>query len=128
MNEELITLVLRELGKYQDRKRVIRNVCKQSGLRWKDAERLVILVEAQRNRTRTVNANPWLLLLSIGTLFAGIGLLAFNLPILMALFHKDILRQAMSLPVDQYKLIAGAGITGGGLIALWKAFQSIFPD
>ena len=42
MKEELITLVVKELRKGRNRKKIIQKVCEQGGLNWKEAERLVI--------------------------------------------------------------------------------------
>ncbi|HLO27627.1 MAG TPA: hypothetical protein VK249_00740 [Anaerolineales bacterium] len=131
MNEELTTLIIKELGKYQDRKQVIRKVCEQGGFNWKEAERLIILVEARHRRTMRVHPRPLLLFLSIVTLFLGIGLLAFNMQFLLALFQKNVLGQTLNLQTGNYRImgvIAGSGITAGGLVGLWKAFLSIFPD
>jgi hypothetical protein len=38
MNEELATLVIKELSKHHDRSETIRKVCEQSTLNWKEAE------------------------------------------------------------------------------------------
>ena len=62
---------------------------------WKDAERLITLVEAQHRRSIKIPRTPWLLFLSIGTLLLGIGLLAFNLQIILAFFQKDVIDQVL---------------------------------
>ena len=131
MNEELTHLVIKELGKHHDRKEIIRKVCEQGGLNWKEAEQLIVLVEAQHKRTIAVRQTPLLLFLSVGTLLIGIGLLAFNLQILFAFFQKDVLGQVLSLQSSYYRilgLVTGLGMTVGGLVGLWKAFGAIFPD
>jgi hypothetical protein len=131
MKEELTTLIIKELGKHHDRKEIVRKVCEQSGLNWKEAEELMLLVETQHKRTIAGRQTPLLLFLSIGTLLLGIGLLAFNMQILMAFFEKDILGQVLSLQSSYYRilgLITGLGMTIGGLVGLWKAFGAIFPD
>ena len=131
MNEELTQFVIKELGKHHDRKEIIRKVCEQRGLNWKEAEQLIILVEAQHKRTIAVRQTPLLLFLSIGTLLIGIGLLAFNMQILLAFFHKDLIGQALSLQSSYYRLlglVTGLGMTIGGLAGLWKAFGAIFPE
>ena len=106
-------------------------MCEKAGLSWKDAERLIILVEAQHKRSIVASQSPWLLFLSIGILILGIGLLAFNLQIVLAFFHKDVMAQVLSLQGYSYRmmgLITGCGLTIGGLIGLWKAFGKIFPE
>ena len=131
MNEEFTTLIIKELGKHHDRKEIVRKVCEQSGLNWKEAEELMLLVETQHKRTIAGRQTPLLLFLSIGTLLLGIGLLAFNMQILMAFFEKDILGQVLGLQSSYYRilgLITGLGMTIGGLVGLWKAFGAIFPD
>src|SRR5215207_1080940 len=131
MNEELTTLIIKELGKHRDRNQIIQRICERSELNWKEAERLIILVEAQHRRTIVVRQTPSMLFLSIGTLLLGIGLLAFNMQVLAAFFQSDLLSQVLSLQSSYYKilgLITGLGMTVGGAVGLWKAFGAIFPD
>lgn len=131
MNEELTAFIIKELGKHHDRKEIIRNVCERSELDWKGAERLVALVESEHKGTITSRQTPLLLFLSIGTLLIGLGLLAFNMQIVVAFFQKDVLSQILALQSGYYRLIGlitGLGMTVGGLVGLWKAFGSLFPD
>jgi hypothetical protein len=88
-------------------------------------------VEAQHKRTIATRQTPLLLFLSIGTLLIGIGLLAFNMQILLAFFQKDVLGQILSLQGSYYQaigLVTGLGMTVGGMVGLWKAFGAIFPE
>jgi hypothetical protein len=133
MNEELTAFIIKELSKHRDRNDIVRNLCKRDGLHWRDAERFVILVEARhrRNIANTKHQTPWLLFLSIGILLLGIGLLAFNLQVILAFFQKDVLSQVLSLRSNSYQiigLITGLGMTVGGMIGLWKSFTAIFPE
>jgi hypothetical protein len=131
MNEELTTFIVKELGRQHDRKEIIRKVCEQSGLNWKEAEQLTVLVEAQHRRTIAVRQTPLLLFFSIGTLLLGIALLVYNMQILVAFFDRDILGQLISVQSSYYRLIGlatGLGMTGGGMFGLWRSLASIFPD
>jgi hypothetical protein len=131
MNEELTAFIIKELSKHRDRRDIIQRICEREGLNWKDAERLITLVEANHRRTIATRQTPLLLFLSIGTLLLGIGLLAFNMQVLLAFFQKDVLGQLLSLQSSYYQvlgLITGLGMTVGGLVGLWKAFGAIFPE
>lgn len=131
MNEELTTFIIKELTKHHDRKDIIQKICERWGMNWKDAERLITLVESNHKRTIATGQTPLLLFLSIGTLLLGIGLLAFNMQVLLAFFQKDVLGQVLSLQGSYYRivgLITGLGMTAGGLVGLWKAFGAIFPE
>jgi hypothetical protein len=131
MNEELTVFIIKELGKHHDRKEIVRKVCEQSQLTWKEAEQLITLVESQHKRTIAGRQTPLLLFLSIGTLLIGLGLLAFNLQILFAFFQSDVLGQVLSLQSSYYRLIGlitGLGMTVGGLVGLWRAFGDLFPE
>ena len=131
MYEELTALIIKELRKRRDRKDIIQRVCDKASLSWKDAERLIILTEAQHRRRIVPPQSPWLLFLSIGTLILGIGLLAFNLQLVLAFFQMDVPGQIMNLQGSSYRmigLITGFGMTIGGLVGLWKAFGAIFPE
>ncbi len=131
MNEEFTTFIIKELGKHHDRKEIIRRLCEQSQLNWNEAEQLIALVEAQHKRTIAVRQTPLLLFLSIGTLVIGLGLLAFNMQVLLAFFQKDLLAQVLSVQSGYYRLIGlitGLAMTIGGMAGLWRAFGAIFPD
>jgi hypothetical protein len=131
MNDELTTLIIKELGRQRSRQDIIQKVCERGELDWKDAERLITLVESQHKRTIATRQTPLLLFLSIGTLLIGIGLLAFNMQILFAFFQRDVLGQILSLQSSYYRiigLVTGLGMTVGGMVGLWKAFGAIFPE
>lgn len=131
MNEELTVFIIKELGKFQHRNRIVRKVCEESGLTWKDAERLIALVEANHRRTMVPPPTPPLFFLSIGTLFLGIGLLGFNIEALRAFLQEDVLTQLLDLQSTSYQILGlavGLGMTLGGMIGLWKAYGVIFPD
>ena len=133
MNKDLTTFIIKELSKRPNRKETIRNVCKKGGFPWKDAERLVILVEAQHKRTISEyrSQSPLLLFVSVATLLLGIGLLVYNMQTLFAFSPKDVLEQILSLQNNSYQLIelgTGLGLTIGGLVGLWKALGAIFPN
>lgn len=130
MNDELTPFIIKELSRQRNRRDIVQHVCKQGGLSWKQAQQLVILIEAKYNRASVVQQAPLLLFLSIGILILGIGLLGFNLHILLEFFQKDLLGQLASLHSGSYRilgLLTGLGMTIGGLIGLWKSFATIFP-
>ena len=131
MNEELTAFIIKELSRHRNRRDIIQRVCERGGLNWKQAERLITLIEAKYRRTVTVQQAPLLLFLSIGMLLLGIGLLGFNLQILLAFFQKGVLEQILSLQSSSYRvigLVTGLGMTIGGLVGLWKSFGTIFPE
>lgn len=131
MNEDLTAFIIKELSKRRTRKDLIHRVCERGGLNWKQAERLITLIEAKHKRTVPVQQAPFLLFLSIGILLLGIGLLGFNLQILLAFFQQDALEQILSLQSSSYRvigLVTGLGMTLGGLVGLWKSFGTIFPE
>ena len=131
MNQELTSFIIKELSKHRDRKTIIRKVCERAELAWKDAERLIALVEAQHRRSIKIPRTPWLLFLSIGTLLLGITLLAINLQIILVFFQKDAIEQVLGMQGNAYRLmgvITGLGMTVIGLTSLWKAFGIIFPE
>jgi hypothetical protein len=130
MNDELTAFIIKELGRHRDRNHITQRVCEQGGLNWKQAEQLIVLIEAKHKRAVTVQQAPLLLFLSIGTLLLGIGLVGFNLQILFAVFQEDVFGQILSLQSNAYRfigLLTGLGMTVGGLVGLWKSFGDIFP-
>ena len=131
MNQELTSFIIKELAKRSDRKTIIRKVCERAELAWKDAERLIALVEAQHRRSIKIPRTPWLLFLSIGTLLLGITLLAIHLQIILVFFQKDAIEQVLGMQGNAYRVmgvITGLGMTVIGLTSLWKAFGIIFPE
>ena len=130
-NEELTTLIIKELGKHHDRKAVVQKVCEESCLNWGEAERLIAEVETQNRRKIAVRQGPILIFVSIGTLVLGIGLLAYNIELLVSIFNRDLLEKILSLQSGYYRLaglITGLGMTIGGLYGAWTALASFFPD
>lgn len=130
MNDDLSIFITKELSQQRNRKDIVQRVCQRGGLSWKQAQQLVILIEAKRNRSMVVQQAPLLLFLSIGVLILGIGLLGFNLQILLEFFQQDVLGQLASVQSGSYRvmgLLTGFGMTIGGLIGLWKSFGTIFP-
>ncbi len=130
MNEDLTTFIIKELDRHHDRRKIIQKICRKGGLHWKEAERLFILVQARHTKAAVIPQTPVLLFWSIGMLVIGIGLLAYNIDILIAFFQRDVLTQTLSLS-SNYRMIefvAGAGITPVGMACLWKALGVIFPN
>jgi hypothetical protein len=130
MNDELTAFIIKELSRHHDRKDIVRRVCEREGLHWKQGEQLVILIEARHNRSMKVNQAPLLLFLSIGILILGVGLLGFNLQILITFFQRDVLLQILSLQSGSYRVVGvltGLGMILGGLVGLWKSFGTMFP-
>ncbi len=131
MDKELTTFIIRELDRHHDRRKIIQKVCKKSGLNWKEAERLFILVEARHKNSAVIPQTPVLLFWSIGMLIIGIGLVAYNREIFFTVFQKDVLAQALSLQESSFRMIgllAGAGLTAVGMACLWKALGTLFPN
>ena len=123
MNEELVSLIVKELRRHRERKVIIEKVCASGGLNWKQAEQLILLLEAQQKRTIAVQRTPLLLFLSIGGLLLGIGLLASN--------SLYLLGSVSGPDGNSYRVIemmVGVGVTILGMIGLRKAFRLIFPD
>lgn len=130
-NEELTNLIIKELGKHHDRKEIVRKVCEESTLTWGEAEKFIAEVEMQNKRKIAARQGPLLIFLSIGTLVLGIGLLAYNMEILVAIFNQDLLGQILSLRSGYYRLaglVTGLGMTVGGLYGVWTTLASFFPD
>lgn len=131
MNQELTSFIIKELSKHRDRKDIVRKVCERAELAWKDAERLITLVEAQHRQSIKIPRTPWLLFLSIGTLLLGIALLAIHLQVILAFFQKDVIDQVAGMQGNAYRvmgLLTGLGMTVIGLAGLWKAFEVMFPE
>jgi len=130
-NEELTNLIIKELGKHHERKAIIQKVCEESSLNWGEAERLLADVEAQNKRKIAARQGPFLIFVSIGTLVLGIGLLAYNMEVLVSIFNRDLLQQILSLQSGYYRLaglITGLGMTIGGLYGASTTLASFFPD
>ena len=130
-NEELTELVIKELGKHHERRDIVARICEQSTLGGGEAEQLVAEVEAQNKRKIAARQGPFLVFVSIGTLVLGIGLLAYNLELIVAIFNKDLLGQILSLRsgyLQLASLVTGLGMTVGGLYGVWTALAALLPD
>ena len=131
MNEELTTFIIKELGKPRDRKAIIRNVCQRSGLNWKAAEQYVTLIEVQHRRKLASRPTPMLLFLSIVILLVGIGLLGFNMQVLIAFIQQNMPGQVANMQSNDFHwtaLLTGVAMTFTGMIGLWKAYGILFSE
>jgi hypothetical protein len=92
---------------------------------------LIADVEAQNKRTIAARQGPLLLFLSIGSLVLGIGLLVYNMELILAIFNRDLFGQMLGLQSGYYRLAAlvtGLGMTIGGFYGVWTTLASFFPD
>ena len=130
-NEELSDLIVKELGKHHDRQDIVRKVCEQTSLSWTEAEQLVDEVEAQNRRKIAVRQGPLLMFLSIGSLVIGLGLLVYNMEILVAIFNSDLMQQILSLQSGYYRLaglVTGLAMTIGGFYGIWTTLAALFSS
>ena len=130
-NEELINLIIKELSRHRDRQEIVRKICEAGTLTWSEAEKLIAEVEEQNKRKIAVRQGPLLIFLSIGTLVLGIGLLAYNMELLIALFNRDLFGQILGLQGGYYRLVGlvtGLSMTIGGLYGIWTTLASFIPD
>jgi hypothetical protein len=130
-NEELINLIIKELSRHRDRQEIVRKICEAGTLTWSEAEKLIADVEEQNKRKIAVRQGPLLIFLSIGTLVLGIGLLAYNMELLIAIFNRDLFGQILGLQGGYYRLVGlvtGLSMTIGGLYGIWTTLASFIPD
>lgn len=130
-NEELIHLIINELSRHRDRQEIVRKICEASTLTWSEAEKLIAEVEEQNKRKIAVRQGPLLIFLSIGTLVLGIGLLAYNMELLIAIFNRDLFGQILGLQGGYYRLVGlvtGLAMTIGGLYGIWTTLASFIPE
>ena len=128
-DEELTNMIIKDLGRHHDRQEIARKICEQTNLSWGEAENLIAEVEAQNRRKIATRQGPLLMILSIGSLILGIGLLAYNMEILIAIFNADLMQQILSLRSGYYRLaslLTGLGMTVGGLYGVWTTMASFF--
>jgi len=130
-NEELTSMIIKDLSKLQDRKEIVRKVCERSNLNWGEAERLVAEVVTQNKKKIAARQSPLLIFMSVGFLVLGIGLLAYNVQFMMDFFHRDTVGQILSLQSGYFRLtesVTGVGMTIGGFYGLWKTLADLLPD
>ncbi len=130
-NEELVNFIIKEISRHQDRREITRKVCEQSMLDWNEAERLVAEVAEKNKRKIAARQSPFLLVLSVGTLLAGLGLLAYGVRYIIIFSQESTMMQILSLRSGYYvigELATGLGMTGGGLYGTWKTLASLFPE
>jgi hypothetical protein len=130
-NEELTQFIVKELSKHHDRGEIVRKICEQTTLSWSEAERTIAEVESQNKRKIASRQGPLLIFMSIATLVIGIGLLAYNIELLFAIFNSDLMTQILSLQSGYYRLaglVTGVGMIIGGLYGSWNVLASFLPD
>jgi hypothetical protein len=131
MNEEITNLIIKELGRHHSRNELIRSVCEQGSLDWKEAERLIQQVKEQHKHAIARRQSPILLLISFATVVAGIVFFFYSIQFFIDFFLGETLDKLLSLPSGYYKLVAlpaGFGMVIGGLIGVWKTLLSLFEE
>ncbi len=130
-NEELTTMIIKELGRHRNRQAIAEKICEESGLNWGEAEKLITEVEAQNKGKIAARQGPFLMIISIATLILGIGLIAYNMEIILAIFNSDLMGRLLSLRSGYYRLaslVTGVGMTIGGFYGIWTTLASFFPS
>lgn len=130
-NEELTQFIIKELSKHHERSEIVRKICEQTTLSWSEAERTIAEVESQNKRKIATRQGPLLIFMSIVTFVIGIGLLAYNIELIVAIFNSDLMTQILSLRSGYYRLaglVTGVGMVIGGLYGSWNAIGALFPE
>ena len=131
MDEELTALIIKELGKHHSRDQIIMTVCEKGGLNWKQAEQLIEQVEEQNKRAIAKRQSPLLILISVVTVIAGMGLLAYGILFFADFFQRDVLERALLLRTGYLRivsLVTGLAMLGGGSYGLWKTLLPLLED
>jgi len=131
MDEELTALIIKELGKHHSRDAIIMAVCEKGGLNWKQAEQLIEQVEEQNKRAIAKRQSPLLILISVVTVIAGMGLLAYGILFFADFFQRDVLERALLLRTGYLRivsLVTGLAMLGGGSYGLWKTLLPLLED
>ncbi len=129
MDEQLTQRVVTDLSKQRSRNEIIRMVCEQGGVNWREAEHLVKQVEAQHAHTIARRQSPLLIFLSIGSLLIGAAMLAYSAEFFMAFFQGQPLEMLLSLRSGYYRIISaltGTGMVIGGIIGLYNTLLRYF--
>ncbi len=129
MDEQLTQKVVTDLSKQRSRNEIIRLVCEQGGVNWREAEHLVKQVEAQHAHTNARRQSPLLIFLSIGSLLIGAAMLAYSAEFFMAFFLGQPLEMLLSLRSGYYRIISaltGTGMVIGGIIGLYNTLLRYF--
>ncbi len=130
-NEELTTMIIKELGRHRNRQAIAEKICEESEMNWGEAEKLIMEVEAQNKGKIAARQGPFLMIISIATLILGIGLIAYNMEIIIAIFNSDLMGRLLSLRSGYYRLaslVTGVGMTIGGFYGIWTTLASFFPS
>ncbi len=130
-HEELTNMIIKELGRHRSHQAIAEKICEESGLNWGEAEKMIAEVEAQNKRKISARQGPFLMIISIATLLLGIGLIAYNMEIIIAIFNSDLMGRLLSLQSGYYRLaslVTGVGMTIGGFYGIWTTLASFFPS
>ena len=128
MNEELTNLIISELGKHHNRNEIVVAVCEKSGLNWTEAEQLIEQVEQENYHTIATRQSPFLILISIVTIFAGLGLFGYGILFFLDFLQAETLEQVFLLRTGYLRIISmltGLGMLGGGSYGLWRTFSTL---
>lgn len=131
MNEELTDLIIKELGRHHSRNEIIVAVCEKGGLDWPQAEKLIEQVEQEHKRAIASRQSPLLILISAGTLIAGLGLAAYGILFLVDFFQMETVERLLFLRTGYLRIVSlltGLAMFGGGSYGLWKTLLPLLED
>lgn len=129
MDDKLTQRVVNDLAKHRSRNEIIRMLCEDGGMNWREAEGFVAKVESEQAHTIARKQGPLMIFLSIGSLLIGAVLLAYGAEFFMALLQGDALSVVLSARSAYLRLagsLTGLGMIIGGLIGLYDAFKRYF--
>jgi hypothetical protein len=128
MNKEETTIfIINELARHRDRNDIILDLCRQLNIEWKTAEQLVKGVESQHGKTVAKKQSPFLLVLGVVILIAGIVLTVNGALYVLGFTQTDTVDQLLSARtayIQAGSLITGLGMIIGSIIGFWKTFAA----
>ena len=120
-DEKAVTrYVIDELGGGRSRNDVILALCQQLGIDWREAERLVVTVESVNRRSIALQQSPFLVIIGVVTLIAGLVIFAYSLYSILVLVR--ISRGTLA------GVATGFAMVVGGAWGSWKAISPLFKS
>ena len=136
MNKEKATeFVIRELSKHHNRNDIIKALCEQMGLNWREAGQLVQEIESQHGRTIAARQSPIIVIFGVGLLVLGLGITCYNTMFFINFFqlpHDSLsMDNALDIRAAYYRagaLLVGVSMIIGGIVGSWETISKLFKE
>jgi hypothetical protein len=121
LDDALVEWVVRDLGRQRNRNDIIRVLCEETQLPWRQVERFVRRVEIEHYDRIAARQSPLVIFLGIGSIVGGLLLMGYTVYITLAGHTINLSGVPVPYLENGAYFVTGAAMVIGGLAGIWRA-------